>query len=121
MIFKEKIQENKLNKEYSTKYKKIRRKIVDLYRPININSKNLFVSKIDIMTYIMFILFSISASLFLFNIEYEYVPFLLGFFLNLIFMIYLKVYPLSWNEMYDYEKKIYRDLFYLPKDWEPKK
>ena len=35
-------------------------------------------------------------------------------------MIYLSFRPLTWPEMYEYEKKYYRELFFLPKDWEPK-
>ena len=121
MIFiKRKTKKENLNKEYSHTAKKIRRKIVDLYRPIKINSGNLFLSKIDIMAYIMIGLFSGSAILFSIGYSFDYLPFLIGFLSNVIFMTYLQFQPLSWSEMYDYEKVYFRELFFLPKDWEPK-
>ena len=120
MIFIKRKTGDKLTKEYSPLAKKIRRKIVDLYRPINSDSKNLFVSKIDIMAYIMIGLFSLTAILFSIGISFDYIPFMVGFFTNAVFMIYLSFRPLTWPEMYEYEKKYYRELFFLPKDWEPK-
>lgn len=119
MIFVKRKRKDKLIKEYSPLAKKIRRKIVDLYRPINSDSKNLFTSKIDVMAYIMIGLFSLSAILFSAGINFDYIPFMLGFFINAVFMIYLSFRPLTWSEMYEYEKKYYRELFFLPKDWEP--
>lgn len=119
MIFIKRKTKDKLIKEYSPLAKKIRRKIVDLYRPINTESKNLFTSKIDVMAYIMIGLFSLSAILFSTGISFDYIPFMVGFFINAVFMIYLSFRPLTWSEMYEYEKKYYRELFFLPKDWEP--
>lgn len=119
MIFVKRKRKDKLIKEYSPLAKKIRRKIVDLYRPINSDSKNLFTSKIDVMAYIMIGLFSLSAILFSAGINFDYIPFMVGFFINAVFMIYLSFRPLTWSEMYEYEKKYYRELFFLPKDWEP--
>ena len=121
MIFiKRKNKEEQLNKEYSPIAKKIRRKIVDLYRPINVDSKNLFLSKIDIMAYIMVGLFSASAILFSIGYSFDYLPFFIGFLSNVLFMVYLRFQPLTWSEMYDYEKVYFREIFFLPKDWEPK-
>jgi hypothetical protein len=120
MIFiKRKTKEEKLNKEYSKIFKKVRREIVDLYRPINRKSKNLFLSKIDIMAYIMIGLFSSSAILFAVDNPFDYVPFLIGFCANTLFISYLEIKPLTWSEMYDYEKTYYRQLYSLPSDWEP--
>jgi CHASE2 domain-containing sensor protein len=67
----------------------------------------------------MIVLFSLSAILFSAGISFDYIPFMLGFFINAFFMIYLSFRPLTWSEMYEYEKKYYRELFFLPKDWEP--
>jgi len=120
MIFiRRKTQDQSITKTYSPISKKIRRKIVDLYRPIDIYSENLFLRRVDIMAYIMFGLFSISAILFSLGIEFEYLPFMFGFVSNVIFMLYLYFFPLTWSEMYDYEKTYYREIFFLPKDWKP--
>jgi hypothetical protein len=73
------------------------------------------------MAYIMVSLFSISAILFAAGINYEYLPFLCGFFINVILFSYFYARPLTWTEMYDYEKRYYREIFYLPSNWEPKK
>jgi hypothetical protein len=120
MIFiRRKKQDQSITKTYSPIAKKIRRKIVDLYRPIDIYSENIFLHKVDIMAYIMFGLFSLSAILFSLGIEFEYIPFMFGFISNVIFMLYLYLFPLTWSEMYDYEKSYYREIFFLPKDWKP--
>jgi hypothetical protein len=120
MIFiRRKKQDQSITKTYSPIAKKIRRKIVDLYRPIDIYSENLFLHKIDIMAYVMFGLFSLSAIMFSLGIEFEYIPFMIGFVSNAVFMFYLYFFPLTWSEMYDYEKTYYKEIFFLPKDWEP--
>jgi hypothetical protein len=120
MIFiRRKKQDQSITKTYSPIAKKIRRKIVDLYRPIDIYSENLFLHKIDIMAYIMFGLFSLSAIMFSLGIEFEYLPFMIGFVSNAVFMFYLYFFPLTWSEMYDYEKTYYREIFFLPRDWKP--
>ncbi len=120
MIFiRRKTQDQSITKTYSPIAKKIRRKIVDLYRPIDVYSENLFLHKIDIMAYIMVGLFSLSAILFSLGFEFEYLPFMIGFVSNVIFILYLYIFPLTWSEMYDYEKSYYREIFFLPKDWKP--
>lgn len=120
MIFiKRKTKEEKLTVSYSPSVKKIRRIIVNLYRPINRDSKNLFLSKIDIMAYIMIGLFASSATLFAIGSNLDDVPFVTGFFANVLFISYLQFKPLSWSEMYDYEKAYYREIYFLSDDWEP--
>jgi hypothetical protein len=121
MIFiRRKNKDQSITKTYSPIAKKIRRKIVDLYRPIDVYSENLFLHKIDIMAYIMVFLFSLSAIMFSLGIEFEYLPFMIGFISNVLFMGYLYFFPLTWSEMYDYEKVYFREIFFLSKDWEPK-
>ena len=116
MIFiRRKTQDQSITKTYSLIEKKIRRKMVDLYRPIDVYSENLFLCKIDIMAYIMVGLFSLSAILFSLGIEFEYLPFMIGFVSNVIFILYVYAFPLTWSEMYDYEKTYYREIFFLPK------
>jgi hypothetical protein len=53
------------------------------------------------------------------KIEYSWLPFLIGFTITSLSMLYLNFFPLSWDEMYDYEKDAYRIMFQLPKDWNP--
>jgi hypothetical protein len=121
MIFiRRKNKDQSITKTYSPIAKKIRRKIVDLYRPIDVYSENLFLRKIDIMAYIMVGLFSLSAIMFSLGIEFEYLPFMIGFISNVLFMVYLRFQPLTWSEMYDYEKVYFREIFFLSRDWEPK-
>ena len=121
MIFiRRKNKDQSITKTYSPIAKKIRRKIVDLYRPIDVYSGNLFLHKIDIMAYIMVGLFSLSAIMFSLGIEFEYLPFMIGFVSNVLFMVYLRFQPLTWSEMYDYEKVYFREIFFLSRDWEPK-
>ncbi len=108
-----------LTRYYSPSSKKIRRKLVNLYRPYDRYSDNLFLSKIDLMAYIMISLFGMTALLFTFGLSYDYVPFLVGFISNVILFAYFYAKPLTWEEMEDYEKTYYRQIFYLPKDWYP--
>jgi hypothetical protein len=65
-------------------------------------------------------LFSLSAIMFSLGIEFEYLPFMIGFISNVLFMVYLRFQPLTWSEMYDYEKVYFREIFFLSRDWEPK-
>jgi hypothetical protein len=108
-----------LNRSYSSSTKKIRRKIVNLYRPYNRYSDNPFLSRVDIMAYIMLGLFSLSAVLFAAGFSYHSIPFLFGFFSNVILFVYFYTRPLTWDEMYSYEKNYYRGVFGLPKNWNP--
>jgi hypothetical protein len=103
----------KLLKTYSKNYSSLRRKWADLYRPMK---KIEFLHPIVI---IMFFLFGLSALGFAFNIPYDFLPFLIGFIFVAISFLYFKLFPLTWSEMYDYEKKYYRELFRLPIDWNP--
>lgn len=108
-----------ITRPYSSTAKRIRRKIVNLYRPYDRYSENIFLNRVDLMAYIMMALFSATAILFAARIPYEYIPFLFGFVSNLILFAYFYARPLTWDEMEDYEKTYYRQVFYLPKDWTP--
>ncbi len=103
----------KLLKKYPKKYSSFRRKWANLYRPMKTPK---FLQPAVI---IMLILFSLTFAGFMLNLPYHPIPFIGGFFFVLISIYYFKLFPLTWDEMYDYEKKYYKELHRLPKDWDP--
>jgi len=115
---KKEIIENLLVK-HPSRYKKIRRVLFNLYRPTSI-SKNLFIYKIHPITYIMLIVFIMSFMLYLNENTLWPVPFTSGWIFIVLTWIYFKFQPQTWDEMYDYEKNIFRGLNSKPIDWEPK-
>ena len=112
--------ENKLLKEYPNWYKKIRRIIVNLYRPI-LHDKSKSIWNQHPMAYLMFSLFIFSFILLIFDVENHWIPFISGWVVIPITWIYLKSFPQTWNEMYEYEKVAFRQIWKLPKKWNPKK
>lgn len=112
--------ESKLNKKYTPGYKKFRRVWVNLFRPIVQDSKNLFLL-IDPIAYIMFTLFLTTFLLYFYDIapDNHWIPFASGFAFTAISMLYFRLFPLTWDEMSDVEKQVYRMSLQLPRDWEP--
>lgn len=110
---------NNLNKEYSSQYKKVRRFIINLYRPI-LHSKNESVFNQHPMFYIMVISCICSAVLLFFENPNHYYPFCLAWCIIPITWVYLKLFPQTWSEMYEYEKKKFREIWKLPTKWTPK-
>ena len=111
--------EERLLKVYPPRAKKIRRKLVNLYRPI-LHDKSKSIFNQDLMAYIMFSLFFISLILELKDVNYSFSPFIGGWIIIPLTWIYFKFYPQTWDEMYGYEISAFRKIWKLPIDWTPK-
>ena len=113
--------EETLLKPYGKWAMKIRRVIINLYRPVlHDRSKSIFNQ--HLLFYFMFTLFGCSGILLAIGVdqpEFGY-PFLSGWVLVFITQIYLRFFPQTWAEMYDYEKDSFRELHRLRKNWRPK-
>ena len=110
-----------LLKPYSKWAMKIRRIIINLYRPI-LHDRSESIFNLDLLFYLMFTLFGCSGILLAIGVdqpEFGY-PFLAGWVLVFITQIYLRYFPQTWAEMYDYEKTAFRELHRLRKNWSPK-
>ena len=105
--------ENKLNKVYPKWYSSLRRKWANLYRPMTSLS---FLHPVVIIVFSMFLL---SFILFMYGYENPGIPFLTSWFFVLVSFFYFSVFPLTWNEMTEFEKKYYREYYRLPDDWNP--
>jgi hypothetical protein len=108
----------RLLKIYPPRAKKIRRKIVNLYRPI-LHDKSTSKFNQDLMAYIMFGLFFIGLILELNDINHSFLPFIVGWIVIPLTWVYFRFYPITWDEMYEYEKKAFRDIWRLPPSWTP--
>lgn len=111
--------ETNLLKIYSPSYKKFRRFLINFFRPANKNSKFILFSSVDLAAYLILILFSFSFTLFVIGSDYAPVPFMSGWVFILSCMIYFQLYPLSWDEMDEIERKFYREFWRLPSNWTP--
>ena len=110
-----------LLKPYSKWAMKIRRVIINLYRPVLHDRSNSIFNQ-HLLAYLMFGLFGCSGILLALGFdqpEFGY-PFLSGWVLVFITQIYLRFFPQTWAEMYDYEKAAFRQLHILRKNWSPK-
>lgn len=110
-----------LLKPYSKWAMKIRRVLINLYRPI-LHDKSESFFNLDLLFYLMFTLFGCSGILLAMGVdqpEFSY-PFLAGWVLVFISQFYLRYFPQTWAEMYDYEKAAFRELHRLRKNWSPK-
>ena len=110
-----------LLKPYSKWAMKIRRIIINLYRPI-LHDRSESIFNLDLLFYLMFTLFGCSGILLAVGVdqpEFGY-PFLAGWVLVFITQFYLRYFPQTWAEMYDYEKAAFRELHRLRKNWSPK-
>jgi hypothetical protein len=108
-----------LSKIYSPAYKKFRRFLINLFRPADANSKFFLLSSIDVAAYLILFLFFCSFGLFIYDTNYSVVPFMTGWIFILSCMIYFQLYPLTWDEMDENERKFYRQLWRLPDNWTP--
>lgn len=104
----------KLKKSYKPNVSKFRRMWVNLFR--NYSKKN----KLQPSVIIVFVSFILSLKLTLiFGYEkYGFLPFAIGCSFVLISFIYFRFFPLSWGEMTEEEKEVYRTHNQLPHDWE---
>ena len=108
----------KISKIYPNWYKKIRRAIFNLYRPI-LHGKWDSIFNQSLIVYVILILLVWSGILvWIDNPNYAY-PFLSGWGLVFITMFYSRFFPLTWDEMYEYEKVAFRILNKLPQKWVP--
>jgi len=104
---------DKIFKKYPKNYSSFRRKWANLYRPMK---KPNFLQPTVI---IMFVLFILSFIGFMLDVPCHTTPFIGGFLFVLISIYYFRLFPLTWDEMYEYEKKYYRELWGFPTDWNP--
>ena len=109
---------NKLTKVYPSWYKKIRRVLFNLYRPI-LHDKSTSPFNQDVMAYLMFSLFAITVILEIQDVEKWWLPFASGWIIIPITWVYFKISPQTWDEMYEYEKVAFREIWRLPSKWEP--
>jgi len=107
-----------LQKIHPKWYKKIRRLIINLYRPI-LHDKSKSILNQHLITYIIFSLFIWSFILLYQNSEIYWLPFTSGWVIIPITWIYLKISPQTWDEMYSYEKIAFRYIWRLPNNWAP--
>lgn len=113
--------EETLLKPYSKWAMKIRRIIINLYRPI-LHDRSRSIFNQHLLAYLMFGLFGCSGVLLALGFdqpEFSY-PFLSGWVLVFVSQFYLRYFPQTWTEMYDYEKAAFRQLHKLRKNWSPK-
>tara|TARA_B100000963_G_scaffold349061_1_gene357512 strand:+ start:797 stop:1144 length:348 start_codon:yes stop_codon:yes gene_type:complete len=107
-----------LKKIYPKWIKTIRRAIINLYRPI-MHDKSTSKFNQHPISYIMLFAFIWSAVLVYKDNDLYYLPFLIGWCIIPITWIYLKLFPQTWDEMFNYEKDVFRQIWKLPKKWKP--
>tara|TARA_B100000900_G_scaffold51683_1_gene38041 strand:- start:1276 stop:1671 length:396 start_codon:yes stop_codon:yes gene_type:complete len=112
-------EEQKLLKQYPNWAKKIRRVLFNLYRPI-LHDKSESKFNQHPIAYIMFLAFSWTAILTYQDSPNYYIPFLSAFCVIPTTWIYFKFFPQTWDEMYDYEKAVFRQIWKKRKNWRPK-
>lgn len=108
----------KLLVKHPSGYKKIRRVLFNLYRPI-MRNKKFFMFKIHPITYMALISFIISFILYYNGINSWAYPFISCWVFILVTWIYFDLQPQTWEEMKDWEKEIFRGINNKPFDWEP--
>ena len=102
----------KLKKEYDPNTMRIRRVWVNLFR--DISKRN----KLQMSTLFVFISFFITVIFGVIGFSLYYVPFVIGCSFILVSNVYFRIYPLSWKEMTNNEKVVFRIYNKLPYDWE---
>ena len=103
----------KLKKSYKPNISKFRRNWINLFR--SYSTKN----KLQPSVFIVLTSFILTVIMTFNNLgNFAYMPFLIGCSFVLISFVYFHFFPLSWKEMNDEEKEVYRLLHKLPKDWE---
>lgn len=108
----------KILRKYPNWAKKIRRVIVNLYRPILHDRSNSIFNQHPI-AYLMFAAFGWSAYLVHIDSPDYYIPFISMFCVIPLSWIYLKIQPQTWDEMYDYEKDAFRQIWRKSPTWNP--
>ena len=111
-------QQIKLIKTYPSWCKKVRRGIINLYRPV-LHDKSKSIWNQHLIAYIMFSLFIWSFILLCNNNPNHWIPFISGWGIIPVTWVYLKFFPQTWDEMYEYEKVAFRQIWKLPKNWNP--
>tara|TARA_B100000513_G_scaffold185132_1_gene106097 strand:- start:1597 stop:1944 length:348 start_codon:yes stop_codon:yes gene_type:complete len=109
---------HKITKKYPNWAKKIRRVIINLYRPI-LHDKSASKFNQHPIAYLMFAAFCWSAYLVHIDSPDYYLPFLSMFSVIPLSWIYLKIQPQTWDEMYDYEKEAFRQIWRKHPTWKP--
>ena len=109
---------HKITKEYPNWYKKIRRVIINLYRPI-LHDKSDSIFNQHPIAYLMFAAFWWSFYLVYQEHDLYYLPFFSAFCIIPLSWIYLKFYPQTWGEMKDYEKEAFRQIWRKSPSWNP--
>ena len=111
---RKKLKEDKLRKVYNPKISKFRVKWVKLFRPI---SKKFRVHPATIIVLLGFIGTIILNVVNPYN-TLAFIPFLGAWVFVLVSLYYFRLFPLTWLEMDDIEKDVFRKLHMLPSDWE---
>ncbi len=117
MQLPDKVTKNLL-KQYSPLATKLRRKLVNLYRPI-LHDRSTSKWNQHPIAYIMFALFTLSCILLTQDCPNHWIPFVSGWCFIPLSWIYLKLFPQTWNEMYKYEKTKFKQIWNLPQNWKP--
>jgi len=108
----------KILKQYSPLATKLRRKLVNLYRPI-LHDKSTSKWNQHPMAYIMIALFAWSVILVKMDTPHPGIPFITGWCFIPLSWTYLHFFPQTWSEMYKYEKAKFKQIWQLPQDWKP--
>ena len=106
---------DKLNKTYSPKISNFRVKWVKLFRPISEKNKIHPATIIVLLGFIGTIILTIANP----SNTLAFIPFVVTWFFILVSFYYFRFFPLTWLEMSDVEKDVYRELHLLPNDWTP--
>jgi hypothetical protein len=114
------MEKEKLLKVYPEGYKKFRRILFNLYRPI-LHDKSTSILNQHLIAYIMLGLFTWSFILLYNESPIHWIPFISGWVVIPLTWIYFKFAPQTWDEMYNYEKEAFRLIWKLPHNWKPKK
>lgn len=106
---------DKLKKEYNPKVSNFRVKWVKLFRPISERNKLQPATIIVLLGFIGTIILTLVNP----SNTLAFIPFVSTWFFILVSFYYFRFFPLTWLEMTDLEKDVYRQLHLLPSDWTP--
>ena len=112
--------ETTLLKHDSKNVKKIRRKIINLYRPIK-HDKSESIWNQPLLVYLMFSLFICSGLLLFFGVDqpaFSY-PFLIGWVLTFVSLFYLRIFPHPCAALYDSETVMFIEFHRTSNKCEP--
>lgn len=106
---------DKLTKVYNPKISNFRVKWVKLFRPINEKVRIHPATIIVVLGFIGTIILTIANP----SNTLAFIPFVGAWIFILVSLYYFRFFPLTWTEMTDLEKDVYRQLHLLPSDWTP--